>query len=125
VLCVIGIIALLATLLLGPVGRALRNARNLQWADQAGSHAHAVIQQLRNFIGEHQDFPPLTLEALETLNVFPSAEKPFLHDKRVTFIPVAGKDPDEKVFLSVRLESGFLTPAGSMDYTRGELRPGR
>jgi prepilin-type N-terminal cleavage/methylation domain-containing protein len=122
-LCVIGIIAVLAGLLLGPVGRAMRNARNMQWADQAGARAEAVTQQLRTFLGDRQDFPTLTLESLEGLNVFQPAEKKFLHDPRVKFYPITGSDPDEAIFLSVRLESGFLTPAGSMDYNRGSLRP--
>lgn len=122
-LCTIAIIAVLATLLLGPVGRALRNARNMQWADQSEAHANAVEQQLRSFLGDRQDFPSLSLEALEALNIFPSAEVRFLHDRRVTFIPVAGSDPDDKVFLSVRLESGFLTSSGYLTHTRGNLRP--
>jgi prepilin-type N-terminal cleavage/methylation domain-containing protein len=122
-LCVLTIIAVLATLLLGPASRALRNARNMQWADQSGARASAVVQQLRAFLGERQDFPLLSLEALESLHVFSSAEVRFLHDSRVAFTPVAGSDPDEKIFLSVRLDPGFLTSAGAMTHTRGELRP--
>ncbi len=124
-LCTIAIIAVLATLLLGPVGRALRNARNMQWADQSENHANAVVQQLRTFLGDRQDFPTLSLEALEGLNVFQSAEVRFLHDRRVTFVSIAGSDPDDKVFLSVRLESGFLTSSGFLTHTRGNLRPPR
>lgn len=124
-LCTMAIIAVLATLLLGPAGRALRNARNMQWADQSEAHASVVVQQLRTFIGDKQDFPTLTLEALEALNVFASAGVRFLHDRRVVFTPVTGSDADDKVFLAVRLESGFLTPAETKSYTRGELRPRR
>lgn len=124
-LSAMAIIAVLATLLLGPAARALRNARNMQWADQAEGHAGVVVQQLRTFVGDKQDFPTLTLEALEAINVFASAEVRFLHDRRVVFTPVTGSDPDDKVFLAVKLESGFLTPAGTMTYTRGELRPRR
>jgi hypothetical protein len=99
--------------------------RNMQWADQSEAHANTVVQQLRTFIGDKQEFPTMTLESLEALNVFASAEVRFLHDRRVVFTPVSGGDPDDKVFLAVRLESGFLTPAGTISYTRGELRPRR
>ena len=122
-MCVIAIIAVLATLLLGPAGKALKNARAAQWADQADYKSDSVLSQFRQFLGQRQDFPLLTLESLEGLGVFHSAEQTFLHDRRVTFTPVAGSDPDDKVFLAVRMEPGFLTDGKTLTLTRGQLRP--
>jgi hypothetical protein len=51
----------------------------------------------------------------------------FLKDRRVTFIPFVGADPDEQVVIEVRLESGFLVEAGQLTATKGEITkpPGR
>jgi hypothetical protein len=48
-------------------------------------------------------------------------QQSFLRDRRVTFFPFAGSDPDDKIVILVRLESGFLTEAGTLTDTKGAI----
>jgi hypothetical protein len=58
---------------------------------------------------------------LEVGNLLDSSLLRFLKDRRVTFFPFAGADPDEQVVIRVRLEPGFLVEAGHLTATKGEI----
>ena len=45
----------------------------------------------------------------------------FLKDRRVTFFPFAGADPDEQVVIDVRLARGLLVEGGHLTATQGEM----
>lgn len=122
-LCAIAIVAVLATLLLGPVSRALKRARAMQWADVAGRQTELVAEQLQRYLNGREDYPQLTLDALETSGVLGLAQVRFLRDKRVTFTPFSGADPDEMAIISAQLESGFLTTAGTITVTKARTKP--
>lgn len=122
-LCVIAIIAVLAALLLGPVGRAMKNARAMQRADTAERQTNLVVEELRRFLGVRENYPLLTLDGLAGTGALGPEQVRFLRDKRVTFTPFSGADPDETVIISVQLESGFLTSSGAITVTKARLKP--
>jgi hypothetical protein len=119
--CVIGLITILAGLLLGPVSRALRRARAMKWGEDAPLLLEATVQRLRTVFQGRTDFPTVTLESLEVGNLLEASQVRFLKDRRVTFIPFAGVDPDELVVIEVKLERGFLVEAGHLTTTKGEI----
>ncbi len=120
-LCVIAIILVLAGLFLGPASRVLQRVRADQWADQAEVHLQATVKQLQKHCRARPDFPPLTLDRLQSERLLGSAELAFLKDSRVTFVPFGGSDPDEKVVIRVELRKGYLTEAGVLAETKGEI----
>jgi prepilin-type N-terminal cleavage/methylation domain-containing protein len=121
VLCSIVLITILAALLLGPVSRALRRARAMKWGDQAPVLLESTVSQLKKCFQGKTDFPPVTLAALEVGSLLEPSQLQFLKDRRVTFVPFAGADPDEQVVIKVRLEPGFLVEAGQLTATKGEI----
>lgn len=122
-LCVLAIIAVLAALLLGPVSRVMKNARAMQWADIAERQTNLVVEELRRFLGDRVNYPLLTLDGLEGTGALGLEQVRFLRDKRVTFTPFSGADPDETIIISVQLESGFLTSAGAITVAKSRLKP--
>jgi len=120
-LCVIALITILAGLLLGPVSRALRRARAMQWGQDAPVLLEATVKRLQTHFQGKKDFPPVTLAALAGGNLLEPSQLQFLKDRRVTFLPFAGNDPDEQVVIHVRLERGFLTEAGWLSASKGDI----
>ncbi len=120
-LCVIALITILAGLLLGPVNRALRRARAMEWGQDAPVLLQAVVTRLQKHFQGRKDFPPVTLAALEGGGLLEPSQLQFLKDRRVTFTPFAGTDPDEQVVIHVRLERGFLTEAGWLTASKGDI----
>jgi prepilin-type N-terminal cleavage/methylation domain-containing protein len=111
-LCVIGIIVVLATMLLGPAGRILRRVLADQWSENAEMLLRATVQQLNQHFGGDSTFGLITLDRIESEGLLKPNELQFLKDPRVTFIPFSGTDPDEKIVISVQLKRGFWTDAG-------------
>ena len=120
-LCVFGIIGVLATLLLGPASRVLGNARAMQWADQAEHAMNDIRYRLHLVYAGQTDFPAMTLERLESSQLLTSQQLRFLRDRRVHYVPFAGSDPDGKPVILAELKAGFLTAAGTITVTKGEL----
>lgn len=120
-LCVFALITILAGLLLGPVSRALRNARAMQWGDQAPALLASTVSQLKTHFQGRSNFAPVTLTAVETGRLLDPSQLRFLKDRRVTFIPFAGTDPDDQIVILVRLERGFLVEAGQLTATKGDI----
>jgi hypothetical protein len=120
-LCVFALITILASLLLGPVSHALRRARAMKWAEDAEHLLHTTVTKLRTHFAGQQGFPEITLAFLETSGILDAQHVRFLKDRRVVFTPFAGGDSEEKVVIWVKLESGFLTTAGSLTTTKGEI----
>jgi prepilin-type N-terminal cleavage/methylation domain-containing protein len=113
-LCAIAIVAVLAGLLLGPVGRAMKRARAMQWGEFANREFGEVVQQMRKTFGGRTDYPRVTLPDLEALGLFNQAQMTFLHDSRVSFLPFAASDPEGQAVIQARIDGGFLTSAGTL-----------
>ena len=120
-LCTIAIIAVLATLLLGPAGRVLKRVRADDWADKASAQLEGVKARLRSRYQGQADFPTVTLERLAAEDALEPSQLRFLRDRRVGFVPFSGADPTNFVVVVVRIERGFFTGAESLVLTKGEL----
>ena len=108
-LCAISIIVLLAGLLLGPVSRIFGRVVADKWADQASFLLHQTVSHLNQQFQGLDKFPLVTIEGLEAQGLLKPDELRFLKDRRVTFVPFAGSDPDDKIVIAVQLKRGFLT----------------
>ena len=120
-LCVIAIILVLAGLVLGPAARALHRVRADKWGEDSAVRLQTTVKQLQKHFQGKRDFAPVTLERIETEHLVGPAELDFLKDRRVTFIPFDGSDPDEKVVIRVELERGYLTESGLQTETKGAI----
>jgi prepilin-type N-terminal cleavage/methylation domain-containing protein len=120
-LCVMAIISILATLLLGPAMRVLQKVRADDWADRAMADLQLTVTQLQAHFRGKVEFPEVTLEAIESIHLVQPAQLQFLKDPQVTFIPFAGSDPDDQVVIKVRLLKGFFTDASNVEATKGEI----
>jgi prepilin-type N-terminal cleavage/methylation domain-containing protein len=120
-LCVIAIISVLMGLLMGPVCKAMRRARALQWNNQAEIQFYKTAAQLRSHFQGKTKFPEVTLQQLETNNIVNSTQIEFLKDPNVTFSPFSGTDPNDKVIIRVQLKRGFLSDGGTLEETKGRI----
>lgn len=120
-LCVMAIIMILATLACGPASRALMRVRADQWAEKAQIHLDAATVQLNQRFAGKKSFPAVTLQRIEAEKWVGPSELEFLKDRRVTFLPFAGSDPDDKFVIIVELKRGFWTEARLLTTTKGEL----
>ena len=108
-LLVIAIIGILAGLLLGPAGRALKKARDAEWANKADAQIEQLIGQLKAYYRNNKISEPLTPQQLADAGAISGAAQQFLLDPRVSYFPFVSSDPDERVILQVQLPESFLS----------------
>lgn len=120
-LCAMAIVAVLATLLLGPASKALGKARAMQWADKAGFMTGEITVRLNQIFAGQKEFTRVTLEKLAADNLLTESQVRFLRDQRVRFTPFAGNDPDSLAVIHVTLKPGFLTDGGAITVSKGEI----
>ena len=120
-LCVIAIIMVLAALVLGPANRVLKRVRADQWADVSSARLQSTVEQLQKHFQGRPNFPLVTLERIEREHLVSSIELDFLKDRRVRFVPFSAFDPDEKIFIRVSLDRGYLTEAGMLTESKGRI----
>jgi prepilin-type N-terminal cleavage/methylation domain-containing protein len=113
-LCVISIIVVLASLLLGPAARVLQRVLADQWSDQASNLLAETVSQLNQRFQGLDSFPPVTIEQIEAQSLLKRAELLFLKDPRVTFVPFAGSDPGDKIVIQVQIKRGFWTEGNEL-----------
>jgi hypothetical protein len=113
-LCVMAIILVLASLLLGPASRILGRVLADQWCEQASVLLSETVTDLNRHFQGMDSFPLVTLEQIQSEGWLKDRELQFLQDRRVTFFPFAGSDPDDKVVIYVRLKRGFLTESSEL-----------
>jgi hypothetical protein len=63
----------------------------------------------------------MTLETLEADGTLHPGQIRFLKDRRVTFAPFSGASPGSLVIVSVRIDAGFLTDAGTRTLQKEEI----
>jgi prepilin-type N-terminal cleavage/methylation domain-containing protein len=107
-LCVIAIIGVLAALLLGPAGRALKQARDADWADKAGRRLERVIAALQAYYGRAGETERLTVQQLFDRGIIDEDHRQFLTDRRVRYTPFVTADPDDLVVIRVDFPKSFL-----------------
>ena len=120
-LCVMTLISILAALLLGPAMRVLQKVRADQWSERAMMDLQSTVSQLRTRFQGRLDFPPVTMETIESAKLVQPAQLRFLKDPQVTFISFSGTDPEEFVVIKVSLRRGFWTDPSHLEATKGEI----
>lgn len=113
-LCVISIIMVLASLLLGPASRVLGRVLADQWSDQASNLLAETVNELNQRFQGLDSFPLVTLEQIEVQGLLKPRELRFLKDPRVTFVPFTGSDPADKIVIQVQLKRGFWTEGSEL-----------
>jgi prepilin-type N-terminal cleavage/methylation domain-containing protein len=102
-LCVMAIIGILASLMLAPMGKALRKARGVAGFGQAADTVEPIIQEIREkytaYRLAHPDHGTLSLKAfIQNCSLGATAES-WLHLKSVTFRPFAAQSPPTAIIL--------------------------
>jgi type II secretory pathway pseudopilin PulG len=118
-LCVIALIMVLATLLLGAASRVLQKVRADQWTEQADVQLGMIVKELKTHYQGKRTFPLVTLANLESHGILNPAQIRFLNDPRVTFAPFSATDDEEKIVISVQIEKGFWGAGGVLAATKG------
>lgn len=113
-LCVISIIAILATLLLGAVGRAYARAKRMKREIETPALYERFHDRLAQFCQAHAYYPPLTASQLHEIGVFDSTIMDFLRSKGVVFRPFASTNSDDMVILEIN---------GHETFRKGDLKP--
>lgn len=120
-LCAVAIIGVLATMLLGPAGRALAKARAMQWNNRAVSLTGEIADRLYGLFVGQTAFNRVTLADLERDGLVTTTQARFLKEDRVRFSPFSGSDPDELAVIEVMLKQGFLESGGLIQVTKGQI----
>jgi len=104
-LLVIGIIAILASLLLVAVLKAKRYAQHKTFQITAYDSIAHIEQELGHYYENRTNFPALTADELNGNGVFDFHTMNFLNNPEVTFYPFASTDADNKIILRVVLHT--------------------
>src|ERR1051325_1124654 len=99
-LCVIVIILILAGLLLGPVLRAYRKAKNFAGEMEGPSVVELAVDRLRRFHQAHPVYGSLTADYLHRQAIFDSKFMQYLHQRKVTYFAFSSADPDNKIVVT-------------------------
>jgi prepilin-type N-terminal cleavage/methylation domain-containing protein len=100
-LCVIAIIAILASLLLPVVNRAWVSSQNKVWRAQAEDFYDYVRDHLSKYYQVNTNYPTLSARELYEKNVFDDRIMNFLRCPHVQYIPFAMTDPTNKVIFQI------------------------
>ncbi|MBN9692117.1 MAG: prepilin-type N-terminal cleavage/methylation domain-containing protein [Verrucomicrobia bacterium] len=106
-LCVMAIIAILASLLLGAVGRAYQRVRAFAGDNDQAVHVDELRIKFSKFAAENPQFGSVTLDSMLQLCPVSSRCERFLRSKKVAFTPFSSATPDSTVILTVK-EGGKL-----------------
>ena len=102
-LCVMAIILILVGLMLGPVMRAYRKAKNFAWENNGYELVDRFTEKMKARHGTAPEYPPMTVDQLYEAGIIDSTLRTFLKDKRVQYFPFASKAPDHTVILQATL----------------------
>ena len=117
-MCVITIILILASLMMGPVLRAYKKARNFGWENDAPQLTDRFIDRMKQHFGEAPLYPELNVEQLFEGGLIDHQLRIFLKDKRVQFFPFSSKAPDEMIVLEVT-----ISKKATYIVRKGDLKP--
>jgi prepilin-type N-terminal cleavage/methylation domain-containing protein len=102
-LCVTAIIGILASLLLGAVGRAFARVKRFEWEEKSQMLIDRFRDRMRENFGTAPKYPLLTVERMYEGNLIDSTLKDFLKDKRVQFFPFSSETTESTWILIVDL----------------------
>ena len=107
-LLVIGIIAILASLLLVAVLKAKRYAQHKTFQITAYNSIAHIEQELGRYYENQTNFPSLTADELSQKGIFDLHTMDFLNNPEVTFHPFSSADVDSKIILRVIVYSNEI-----------------
>lgn len=107
-LLVIAIIGILVGLLSGPASRALKKARDADWANKTGPKVGQLVAQLKAHYQKNNVTDSLTPIQLAEANIIDRETLRFLQDPRVKYSPFVSSDPDEKIIVQLEIPQSFL-----------------
>jgi len=99
-LCVVVIILILASLLLGPVLRAYRKVKNFAGETEGSAVVELAVDRLRRFHLIHPTHGSLTADYLHREAIFDSKFMKYVREKKVTFFVFSSSDSDDKLIIS-------------------------
>jgi prepilin-type N-terminal cleavage/methylation domain-containing protein len=120
-LCVLAIIGILAGLLLGPVGRALRKARGFKAEMEIPAHVERLTDGMRRFAASHATW---SCPDMETFLAFAKPGAPterWLKGQQVTLIPFRHDAPPEAEVMIIDVPVGGPGKVVRYALTKGEL----
>ena len=107
-LCVIVIIGILASLVLGPAAKALSRVRAADWADKAEAKILRIEEQLKKMHGSRLAYPAMTPSELRDAGILNDELVSFLKSSRVDYFPFSSADSTNHVILIVRFPRSFF-----------------
>jgi prepilin-type N-terminal cleavage/methylation domain-containing protein len=105
-LCVLAIIGVLAGMLLGPAGRALKKARRLRDETEAPAHQDRLEQGMRKYANRHAEFACSNLEQLLLFAAPGAPTERWIRAHPFEFIPFRHDSPDDHLVLAVFPKGG-------------------
>ena len=112
-LLVIGIIAILAALLSGPVSRAWQKVQHAGWVNKTEVRSERFIDLLEAYFQSHPDSAPMTARALHSAGVIDRDLMDFLNDTRIEYFPFNSRTPRHREILRVDFgEKTFMSSGG-------------
>ena len=117
-MCVIAIILILVGLMMGPILRAYKKAKNFGWENDSQALTDRFTEKMRQHFGDAPEYPALTADQLYQGGMIDNGLRSFLRDKRVQYFPFSSQSPDEVVILQVN-----ITPKSAMFVRKANIKP--
>jgi prepilin-type N-terminal cleavage/methylation domain-containing protein len=117
-MCVISIILILVGLMLGPIMRAYRKAKNFGWENDSYQLADRFADKMKEHFGSSAEYPALSADQLYQGDLIDSRLRMFLRDKRVEYFPFSSKSPEAMVILQVKIAKNSIYLL-----RKGDLKP--
>lgn len=120
-MCVMCIILVLVSLMMGPVLRAYNKAQRFRWENDSRhfyERFHDRMSAQFGKLGPEVKYPALSVAQLYDAGIIDSNLRRFLEDKRVKFYPFSSETPDEAIILIVN-----ISKKDAWAFPKSELRP--
>ena len=117
-MCVIAIILILVGLMMGPILRAYKKAKNFGWENDSQALTDRFTEKMRQHFGDAPEYPALTADQLYQGGMIDNGLRSFLRDKRVQYFPFSSQSPDEVVILQVN-----IAPKSVMFVRKANIKP--
>jgi prepilin-type N-terminal cleavage/methylation domain-containing protein len=118
-LCVMAIISILASMLLGAAGRAYQRAKRFAGEMDGPAYLDEVRTKVARYAQAHPTFPELSITTLARECQLSSRCVAFLRSREVIYVPFSSADPDEKVVIVQIVGAGKAAEARG--YPKGWL----
>ena len=108
-LCVISIILILVSLMLGPVMKAFKKVKRFQSEETAVVLIDRFREKMEKHFGSAPRYPARSVAELYAAGLIDTPIRDFFKRKEVRFIPFSSATPDEAPILLVEVAPGQIT----------------